>query len=83
MRLSFWVCVAVAVGLAAALPAGSAAPIPKGAGANPTPEVQVIGVYEGTYPPGVQHKAGFHPQGAVTVKVGAGGAICLSIAHSQ
>jgi hypothetical protein len=38
---------------------------------QPAPEVQVIGVYEGAYPPGVQHRAGFHPNGAVTIKVGA------------
>ncbi|AWM36064.1 hypothetical protein C1280_02930 [Gemmata obscuriglobus] len=27
-------------------------------------------MYEGTYTPGVRHRAGFHPNGAVTVKVG-------------
>ncbi len=47
------------------------APVPKDAAANrPTPEVQVIGVYEGTVPPGIQRAAGVHPPGSVTVKVG-------------
>lgn len=47
------------------------APIPKDAGGNQLlPDVRVIGVYEGTYPTGVRHRRGFHPNGAVTVKVG-------------
>ncbi len=44
------------------------APVPKDN--QPPPEVHVVGVYEGTYPPGVQHRAGFHPDGTVTIKVG-------------
>jgi hypothetical protein len=48
----------------------SRAPAPKEAvGNEPVAEVQVVGVYEGTYPPGIRHQAGFHPPGAVTVKV--------------
>ena len=71
MSLSRVAAIAVAFGLAASPSAGTAAPVPKGAGAGTaTPEVHVVGVYEGTYPPGVQHMAGFHPRGAVTVKVG-------------
>jgi hypothetical protein len=36
---------------------------------QPIPEVHVIGVYEGKYPPGVTHRFGFHPEGAVEVKI--------------
>ena len=62
--------VVVALGVAPG-PVLALAPVPKGAGANQaTPEVHVVGVYEGAYPPGVRHRAGFHPNGAVTVKVG-------------
>jgi hypothetical protein len=32
-------------------------------------DVHVIGVYEGTYPPGVVHRGGVHPLGTVTVRV--------------
>jgi hypothetical protein len=37
--------------------------------ASSAAELHVIGVYEGEYPPGVQHAAGFHPQGKAAVKV--------------
>lgn len=33
------------------------------------PEVHVVGLYEGEYPPGVRHMGNFHPQGAAAVKV--------------
>jgi hypothetical protein len=33
------------------------------------PGVYAVGVYEGTYPPGIRHAGGFHPPGHVTVKV--------------
>jgi hypothetical protein len=70
MVLSRLLGVAAIIGFAASLSLGRA-PVPKDAGGNqPAPEVRVIGVYEGTYPPGVRHRAGFHPNGAVTVKVG-------------
>lgn len=45
-------------------------PVSKDDGKEFEPEVHVIGVYEGTYPPGIGHGPGFHPKGAVTVKVG-------------
>jgi hypothetical protein len=62
--------VAAIVGFSAC-PSPGLAPVSKDAGGNqPAPEVRVVGVYEGTYPPGVRHRGGFHPPGAVTVKVG-------------
>lgn len=36
-------------------------------------DVHAVGVYEGTYPPGVGHGGGVHPLGKVTVKVAPGG----------
>lgn len=33
------------------------------------PGVVAVGVYEGSYPPGVQHSYGYHPEGTVEVEV--------------
>src|SRR6185436_3742779 len=37
--------------------------------APPTPQLHVIAAYEGSYPPGVRHSHGYHPDGAIDVEV--------------
>jgi hypothetical protein len=39
------------------------------AAAGTEPELHLIGLYEGSYPPGVGHGGGFHPQGSAVVEV--------------
>jgi len=39
------------------------------AGCATAPTLQGIGVYEGSYPSGVRHRAGYHPDGSIDVAV--------------
>ena len=67
MTLFRWVIAAAVFSLLPWLAYG--VPAPKDAVQAQTPEVHVIGVYEGTYPPNVMHQGNFHPPGAISVKV--------------
>lgn len=34
-----------------------------------TPALHIVGVYEGSYPPGVNHSSGYHPDGTIDIHV--------------
>lgn len=70
-KISIWTCTATGI-LAASTVFGLAPVTPGPNNVLRDGDVHVVGVYEGTYPPGVQHGQNKHPQGKVTVKVDRG-----------